>query len=143
MKCKKCQLMIPAYNNGTLPTAEQAQITAHIDSCAKCHAEWIAWTQLEEQMQTLPSPQMPSYLYARIMDQVQNQVPIQAKTKRFWQFKNAPVMATFLLAIAVGGVLGNRFSTERNTINTSTTTVTQELSFGDSSLLGEGVVWYE
>jgi len=38
--CRECRALLPAYLERDLPRAARSQVAAHLDSCARCHANY-------------------------------------------------------------------------------------------------------
>jgi anti-sigma factor RsiW len=40
LNCRDCRALLPRYLDRDLPRTDRSQVAAHLDSCARCHAEY-------------------------------------------------------------------------------------------------------
>ena len=71
MNCQRIQESFSDYQDGSLPSAEAAQLRAHLAVCPACQREWLVWEQFTGQLDTLattpePSPRLRKQFYAML-----------------------------------------------------------------------------
>src|SRR5262245_17235972 len=71
MTCKQARQLLAAYRREDLSPGENAELQAHVRSCAECRAHAASFRQIGVALQTLPNVEAPPDLYARVMAAVQ------------------------------------------------------------------------
>lgn len=72
MECSRLHDLAPELALGVLDGAERAEALAHLERCAKCHADVASLTELGEQLLLLaPEVPPPAGFETRVLDQVE------------------------------------------------------------------------
>lgn len=67
MKCDKVKRMLSLVLDGEAPAELRVAVEDHIERCAECRKEFQELKEIKALLQSMPSPEMPSYLTARTL----------------------------------------------------------------------------
>ena len=124
MNCQRVQDNFIDHQDGTLPTAESAELRAHLASCPACQREWSALQEITRKLDALPateepSPRLREQFYAilethqRDADSVSPFALAKSRIDRFFAalLPSTPALqfAGALAALAVGVFMGARY----------------------------------
>lgn len=66
MTCENIQELLSAYLDRELSDADKAEVSAHVDMCARCRAEKEALLSVKESLRSVPMPKLSASVIANI-----------------------------------------------------------------------------
>jgi|ERR1043166_9131196 len=103
MKCEVCSELLEEYLDGELPAHEQAQIGEHLIECADCSASFAALTAEQQLFASYDREiEVPPFLWTRVAAHTVADNPKRRGLAAVFARPLASVIATLLLAIALG-----------------------------------------
>ena len=91
------------YVEGSLPTAEAAELEMHLSGCASCREELESWRRLEAQLQDFPLVAEPANFTAAVMARVV--VPRRARPVAYRPVDPMSALALGAVLIGLGTLL--------------------------------------
>lgn len=110
MNCAKVKRMLSLVLDGEAPAELRAAVEDHLERCAGCRKEFQELKEIKALLQSMPSPEMPSYLTARVLARLQEKESAQPGfIPVLWRIAAALLIAIGLgLGVVIGqGLAGN------------------------------------
>ena len=141
MTCRNIRKQLVPWLDNQLPAEQADRLRLWLESCervrhcSKCHPFIQEQKALNSALSTLPQPELPPYVHARIMDRIQS-APIAHTASRRSVWKTIPVAAAILLSFYIGSMVSMKtFSTSTTVQTTSAQTTSSSYNLENYSLL--------
>lgn len=133
MKKKECRIShkLNAYADGELTKLEFEEIQVHLKSCQACQQELSEITNLNSFLDKYEAEEVPEYLNQRILATVR-----EMETKYSWFGKRIisfSIAASMAISFLTGILLAD-ITYQKSFSDTSTTSTSSVLSFGEETL---------
>jgi anti-sigma factor (TIGR02949 family) len=105
LSCAAALDLLEPFVDGDLDAAEEARLRAHLLGCASCAAELALAERVQRELRSLPQPECPPELLARVVQAGRGEVvPFRAPLRTSRRTERLRVTAAAaLVALAVGG----------------------------------------
>ncbi len=122
MNCLTCQQKIEEFQSGTLPDDLKKSIRIHLDECEDCKLAYAALVLTEKVITDEKIIDVNPFLATRVMAEIEQSGMDDAEYSVWTVFKRSfqPALgiATIVIALFLGVVIGNNFSSaySKNTV---------------------------
>jgi anti-sigma factor RsiW len=104
LRCEEALDLLEPSLDGDLTPAESARLQAHLDGCAACAAELALAGRVQAGLRTLPQPDCPPELLARVVAAGRGEiVPFPSRARTLRTVRGRIAAAAAVAALAVGG----------------------------------------
>lgn len=102
LRCEEVLDVLEPWMDGDLPTAEEARVRAHLDSCPSCAAELALARAIQSELRSLPLPDCPPEVLERVRRARGGEVVPFGRPERRMARPFRAALAAAMLAAAVG-----------------------------------------
>lgn len=133
MRCAKVRKLMIPYQDKELAGGLTLRLKEHLCQCGSCRKYAQDLRKLDSLLESQENPQMPQWLYERIMHQVKTHEPQRQSFRRRWKLQTVPITLALLLSLYAGTLIGVKTFTIGPI---ETATETESIAYGETSLYG-------
>jgi anti-sigma factor (TIGR02949 family) len=104
LSCEAALDLLEPYLDGDLDAGEEARLRAHLATCPACSAELALAQRVQRELRTLPQPEVPPELLARVIQRGRGEVVPFPSPRRMGRLRIAAAAALAILAVGGGSL---------------------------------------